>query len=66
MKPVFSDPWKQQQVDAIADALHELLAAPDSSPEDAIKAIDYAIDSWLDYFDTEKEKWYQAKTMLRR
>ena len=29
-------------------------------------AIDAAIDSWLDYFDTEKEKWFRLKTRLRR
>jgi hypothetical protein len=65
MKPVFSEPWKQQQADVIADALHELLAAPDASPSDAAKAIDYAIDLWLDYFDTEREKWEKLKAMVR-
>lgn len=62
----FDDQWKQAQADAIGDALHELLASPDANPEDAIKAIDCAIDSWLDYFDSEKEKWYQLKTKLNR
>jgi hypothetical protein len=62
----FVDSWKNQQAEAIADALHELVAAPDASPEDAAKAIDYAIDTWLDYFDAEREKWQQLKTILRR
>ena len=68
MTAIFDDFWKQQQADAIADALHELLAGPpiEEGVEDAIKAIDYAIDTWLDYFDSEKEKWYQLKTRLRR
>ena len=62
----FDDQWKQAQADAIGDALHELMAGPDADPEDAIKAIDYAIDSWLDYFDSEKEKWHQLKMRLNR
>jgi hypothetical protein len=65
MKPVFSEPWKQQQADAIAEALQELLAAPDASPVDAAKAIDYAIATWLDYFETEREKWRKLKQMVR-
>lgn len=65
MKPVFTEQWKQQQAEVIADALHELLAAPDAKPEDAALAIDYAIDSWLDYFDTEREKWEKLKAMVR-
>lgn len=36
------------------------------SVEKALGAIDAAIDSWLDYFDTEREKWFQLKTKLRR
>jgi hypothetical protein len=62
----FVDSWKNQQAEAIADALHELLTAPDASPEDAVKAIDYAIDTWLNYFDKERAKWQQLKTLLRR
>ena len=60
------DQWKQQQIDAIADALQELLTSPHNPVEGAMDAIDAAIDSWLDYFDTEKEKWFRLKTMLRR
>ena len=58
--------WKQQQIDAIADALQELLTSPHDPVEGAMDAIDAAIDSWLDYFDTEKEKWFRLKTRLRR
>jgi len=65
---MFQDSWKQRQADVIADALHELLCDPsmEQGVEDAIKAIDYAIDTWLDYFDSEKEKWHQLKMKLRR
>lgn len=66
MTPIFKDPWKEQQVNAIADALHDLLSSPDDGVETALEAIDAAIDTWLDYFDTEKEKWFQLKTKLRR
>jgi hypothetical protein len=60
------DQWKQQQIDAIADALHELLSSPDDGVGTAVEAIDAAIDTWLDYFNTEREKWFQLKTRLRR
>ena len=40
------DQWKQQQIDAIADALQELLTSPDNPVEGAMDAIDAAIDSW--------------------
>ena len=60
------DDHYKAQVEAIADALQELLTTPNDGVETALKAIDAAIDSWLDYFDTEKEKWYQLKTRLRR
>lgn len=60
------DQWKQQQVDAIADALQELLTSPGDGVEGALEAIDAAIDLWLDYLGTEKEKWFQLKTKLRR
>jgi hypothetical protein len=53
-------------VDAIADALQELLTSPNDGVEGALEAIDAAIDSWLDYFELEREKWYQLKTRLRR
>jgi phosphoenolpyruvate-protein kinase (PTS system EI component) len=68
MTAIFEDSWKQRQSDAIADALHELLSDPsmEQGVEDAVKAIDSAIDAWLDYFDSEKEKWHQLKTRLRR
>ncbi len=60
------DDHYKAQVEAIADALQELLTTPNDGVETALKAIDAAIDSWLDYFDTEKEKWHQLKTRLRR
>ena len=60
------DDHYKAQVDAIAEALQELVSGPDDSVEKALGAIDAAIDSWLDYFDTEREKWFQLKTKLRR
>jgi hypothetical protein len=60
------DDHYKAQVDAIAEALQELVSSPDDGVEKALKAIDDAIDTWLDYFDTEREKWFQLKTKLRR
>jgi hypothetical protein len=60
------DDHYKAQVDAIAEALQELVSGPDDSVENALEAIDAAIDSWLDYFETEREKWFQLKTKLRR
>lgn len=60
------DDHYKAQVDAIAEALQELVCGSDDSVEKALGAIDAAIDSWLDYFDTEREKWFQLKTRLRR
>jgi len=60
------DDHYKAQVDAIADALQELISSPDNGVGTALEAIDAAIDSWLDYFDTEKEKWFQLKTRLHR
>jgi hypothetical protein len=60
------DDHYKAQVDAIAEALQELVSGPDDSVEKALRAIDAAIDLWLDYFDTEREKWFQLKTKLRR
>lgn len=61
--------WKQQQIDAIADALHELLCddvqGNDGAAENALEAIDAAIDSWLSYFEKEKNKWETLKMRLR-
>lgn len=61
----FQEDWKQQQIDAIADALHELMQG-DNGVDDAFTAIDAAIDSWLTYFKTENEKWETLKKNLRR
>jgi len=60
------DDHYKAQVDAIAEALQELVSSPDDGAEKALEAIDAAIDSWLDYFETEKEKWFQLKTRLHR
>jgi hypothetical protein len=50
------DDHYKAQVDAIAEALQELVSGPDDSVEKALGAIDAAIDSWLDYFETLKGK----------
>jgi hypothetical protein len=63
LKP--QDQWKQQQVDAIADALHELLSSPENGVEDVVDAVESAIDSWLNYYEVEREKWLQLKAALR-
>jgi hypothetical protein len=63
LKP--QDQWKQQQVDAIADALHELLSSPENGVEDVVDAVESAIDSWLNYYKVEREKWLQLKAALR-
>ena len=60
------DDHYKAQVDAISEALQELVCSPDDVVEKALGDIDAAIDIWLDYFDTEREKWYQLKTKLRR
>jgi len=60
------DDHYKAQVDAIAEALQELVSSPDDGAEKALEAIDAAIDLWLDYFETEKEKWSQLKTRLHR
>jgi len=60
------DDHYKAQVDAIAEALQELVSSPDDGAEKALEAIDAAIDLWLDYFETEKEKWFQLKTRLHR
>jgi hypothetical protein len=63
LKP--QDQWKQQQVDAIADALHELLPSLENGVEDVVDAVESAIDSWLNYYEVEREKWLQLKAALR-
>jgi hypothetical protein len=63
LKP--QDQWKQQQVDAIADDLHELLSSPENGVEDVVDAVESAIDSWLNYYEVEREKWLQLKAALR-
>ena len=60
------DDHHKAQVDAIADALQELLTSPHDPVEGALEAINAAIDLWLDYFEAEREKWFQLKTRLHR
>ena len=60
------DDHYKAQVDAISEALQELVSGPDDGVEKALGAIDAAIDSWLDYFEAEREKWFQLKTRLGR
>jgi hypothetical protein len=60
---IFEDKWKQEQADYIAEALQELLTNPDpkEAVEDALKALDYAFDSWMEYYEAEKGKWETLK-----
>ena len=60
------DDHYKAQVEAIAEALQELVCSPDDGVEKALGAIDAAIDTWLDYFETEREKWFQLKTRRGR
>jgi hypothetical protein len=33
--------------------------------EDVVDAVESAIDSWLNYYEVEREKWLQLKAALR-
>lgn len=61
-------PWYEQQRDAVADALHEIMTGA-NSPEEAVAAAEElladALDSWLVYFEKEAEKWESLKMRLR-
>ena len=63
--PSFDQEWKQQQVDAIADALQELLQG-DNGEEEAYQAVLAAIDSWLSYFSKEEDKWFRLRQRLEK
>jgi hypothetical protein len=58
-----TDSWKQQKTDDISDALHELLQ--NGGVNDAVRAIDYAINTWIDYHHVEKEKWASLKAGIK-
>jgi len=60
---IFEDKWKQEQADYIAEALQELLtnADPKEAVEDALKALNYAFDTWMEYHEQEKDKWETLK-----
>lgn len=47
----------KEQEEAIATALSELICEGDNASENAYAAIVRAIDSWLIYHATEKQKW---------
>lgn len=59
----FKDQWKQEQADRIAEALQELLSNPDQKEavEDALNALNYAFDTWMEYHEQEKDKWETLK-----
>ena len=61
--PTFKDKWKQDQADHIAEALQELLSNTDQKEavEDALKALNYAFDTWMEYYEQEKDKWETLK-----
>jgi len=61
--PTFKDKWKQEQADRIAEALQELLSNPDQKEavEDALNALNYAFDTWMEYHEQEKDKWETLK-----
>lgn len=51
-----ADIFEQTQVDCIAEALQELMAAEDDCTV-AHKALVFAIDYWLNYHQGEMAKW---------
>jgi hypothetical protein len=55
------DDHYKAQVDAIAEALQELVSGPDDSVEKALGAIDAAIDSWLDYFERKGKSGFSSR-----
>jgi len=57
-----TDPWYQQQVDHISEALQELLN--DDNPIVAIKGISDAIAEWEDYHGKELAKWKSLRERL--
>lgn len=59
----FEDSWKQQKADDISDALHELLQS--GGVDEAVRAVDYAINVWEEYHRVEKEKWASLKAGIK-
>lgn len=51
-----ADIFEQTQVDSIAEALQELMASEDDCAA-AHKALVLAIDYWLNYHQSEMDKW---------
>ena len=56
--------FEQQQIDSIADALHELMAT--NGPASAKQGLVKAVNSWYDYHYHEMEKWSILKRLLER
>lgn len=56
---------RQQQVDAIADVLQELMCN-ENSPAKAREALADAVNSWYDYHCKELEKWKSLKQLVDR
>lgn len=56
------DPWYKQQVEALGEALQELVS--DDSPERVREGLRDAIASWMDYHEEELKKWAGLKLLL--
>lgn len=56
---------RQQQVDAIAEALQEMMAGADS-PMAAQQVLVDAVNSWYDYYCKELEKWTALKRFVEQ
>lgn len=56
---------RQQQVEAIADVLQELMANEDSALKAKQSLVD-AVNCWYDYHYKEMEKWSSLKRLLER
>ena len=59
---VSSDPWRQQQTEAISDALQEFIST--EGPSQAKECIRDAIMTWTDYHRQELAKWSALATSL--
>jgi len=56
------DLWYKQQVECLAEAMHELVS--DDNPDMVRQGLRDAIASWVDYHEQELKKWGTLKAVL--
>lgn len=56
------DLWYEQQVEALGEALHELIT--DDDPRKVREGLSDAIASWTDHHEKELAKWKALKELL--